>query len=218
VSEQPECVAVTEIWRGRLWSAVPQLVVERSNDHWITFTPAGAVAAYATSRGIAGRDELSRSERKLLAMETLVYNVIEAPRDLATLTFYTRGSYASINLGWSGLDWDFVGWYVNFETPYIETPHGLRTMDLILDLLIDPAGRPQLKDQEDYVDAIARGILNVPVDLTQEAAHVLRRLDLAQGPFDPTWLTWRPNPAWPTPALPPTLRPGGAAWTAHDLD
>jgi hypothetical protein len=188
-------------------------VVEKSSDRWITFAPAGAVAAYATSRGVPGRDELSRSDRKLLAMETLVYNVIEAPLDLATLTFHTRGSFSSVNLGWSGPD--FVGWYVNFELPYDETQYGLQTMDLILDLLIDPTGTPQLKDQADYAEALQRGILDVPVELEEEKARVQRQFELGRGAFDPAWITWRPDPAWPIPVLPPELRAGGSAWAVN---
>ncbi|WP_185448684.1 DUF402 domain-containing protein [Kribbella qitaiheensis] len=150
-------------------------------------------------------------------METLVYNVIEAPLDLATLTFYTRGSSTSINVGWSQPDWNFLGWYVNFETPYVETPYGLQTMDLILDLLIDPTGSPKLKDQDDYDEAIHRGILDVRVDVDQEAARVLRQLELAEGPFNPRWITWRPDGSWPIPTLPSDLRKEGAAWSVESF-
>ncbi|WP_198676397.1 DUF402 domain-containing protein [Kribbella monticola] len=177
----------------------------------MTYAPAGTLGVYASSRGVAGREGLSRAERKLAAMETLVYNAVEAPADLATLTFRTRGAWSSINLGWSGPD--FAGWYVNFELPYDETQYGLRTMDLVLDLLVDPAGNPQLKDQDDYAQAVARGILDVPVDLEEEAARVLRELGRRRGPFDPSWIDWRPDPSWSTPVLPPELRLGGAAWS-----
>jgi hypothetical protein len=142
-------------------------------------------------------------------METLVYNVIETPMDLATLTFHTRDTYSSINLGWSGAD--FVGWYVNFELPYELTQYGLQTMDLVLDLLIDPSGTPQPKDEANYVEAVKRGIIET--DLEEEKARVLRKLDRGEGPFDPTWIAWRPDPTWPTPVLPPELRPGGAEWS-----
>ncbi|WP_133980332.1 hypothetical protein [Kribbella voronezhensis] len=99
-----EQVAVVEVWRGRLWSAVPQVVVEKSANRWVTYAPAGALGVFASSRGVAGREGLSRAERKLAAMETLVYKAVEAPTDLATLTFRTRGAWSSINLGWSGPD------------------------------------------------------------------------------------------------------------------
>ena len=206
-------MVLAEVWRGQVWSAVPRMVVERSEDLWVTFAPTGVVGAYASSRGVPGREGLSRAERKLAAMESLVYNVVEAPTDLATLTFHTRGAWSSVNLGWK--DGEFVGWYVNFEQPYEETQYGLETMDLVLDLLIDPDGNPQVKDEDDYAAAVERGILDGTPDLEQEKARVLRELSAGRGPFDPAWITWRPDPAWPIPILPKEFRAGGSAWSVN---
>jgi hypothetical protein len=85
-------------------------------------------------------------------------------------------------------------------------------MDLVLDLLIDQEGNPQVKDEDDYAEAIERGILGGHPDLEQEQVRVLRELSARRGPFDPAWITWRPDPSWPIPVLPPELRAGGDAW------
>ena len=160
-----------------------------------------------------GREGLSRAQRKLAAMESLVYNVVETATDLAALTFHTRGAWSSVNLGWKG--GEFVGWYVNFEQPYEETQYGLETMDLVLDLLIDPDGNPQVKDKDDYAAAVERGILDEHPDLEQEQARVLRELSARRGPFDPAWIAWHPDPAWPIPVLPAEFRAGGSAWAIN---
>jgi len=183
-------------------------------DPWLTYVPAGTVGAFASGRGI---HDLPRGQRKLAALETLLYRVVEARLEHATLNFFQSGAWSRISLGWRGPA--FTGWYVNFERPYVVTAWGLSTMDLVLDLLIDPDGTPHWKDRDDFDDAIGRGILPAGTAdrLSDEADRVLGLLAHRDGPFAPEWTTWRPDPSWTVPVLPPSARPGSAAWepTAH---
>lgn len=202
---------VTETWRGRLWSAVPHVLVERTDDSVITFIPTGTVGAYATSRGLPGTENLSRSERKLKALETLDYQVVEAPHPISTLNFFTRSAWSRVTLGWD--ETGFLGWYVNFEVPYSATSRGLDTMDLVLDLTIDPTGTPEWKDRADYDEALRRALIapETAAALTTETTRVLTQQAAAQGPFDPSWGDYTPTPG-PLPTLPPEYRTPGTAW------
>jgi protein associated with RNAse G/E len=156
---------------------------------------------------------LTRAERKLTALETLRYTVVESPQPISTLNFFTRSAWSRVTLGWD--EAGFLGWYVNFELPYSETPTGLTTMDLILDLTIDPEGTPHWKDRADYDEALHRGILTQDIDthLTTETTRILTELANTKGPFAPTWRTYTPDPTQPHPKLPPTHTPAGPAWS-----
>jgi predicted RNA-binding protein associated with RNAse of E/G family len=205
-----EAFLVTETWRGLLWSAVPHVLVERADGWLITFVPEGTVGAYASSRGRPGTEGLSRSERKLLALETLEYTVAESAQSISTLNFFTRSAWSRVTLGWD--ETGFLGWYVNFELPYSETPRGLDTMDLILDLPIDPSGEYEWKDQADYDEALRRGLLTPEIAeaLVGETTRVLAQLAAAEGPFAPHWTAY--SEKHPIPELPHEYRAAGQAW------
>jgi protein associated with RNAse G/E len=208
-------LVVTEVWQGRLWSAVPHTFVAPDDTGHVTYLAPDAVGAYATSRGVPGREHLSRGERKLAALETLVYQVVETPHHfspLASLHFFRPGSWARVSVGWSGSR--FLGWYVNFEIPYQVVDHGLQTMDLVLDMLVSPQRRWDWKDRDEFDDALARGILSAgtAATLEAEAEQVTDQIERGHGPFADTWPAWRPDPRWSAPALPPHLRAGSTAW------
>ncbi|MGW5362740.1 DUF402 domain-containing protein [Actinopolymorpha pittospori] len=206
-------LVVQEYWRGHLWSAVPHVLVVAEADQYVTYLPAGAAATYASSVGIPGRDHLSRAERKLLAMESCVYRVVERQVAPETLHFFTRGSWARVNLGWT-TERTFLGWYVNFELPATPSGTGLRTMDLVLDILIGPDGEWAWKDRADFDEAVRRGVLDPKLLATFEAEsdRVRARAASRLGPFDERWQTWRPDPGWCMPVLPPEYQVGGRCW------
>lgn len=194
----------------RLWSAVPHVVVEPQ----VTYLPEGALGTYASSVGVPGREGLPRSQRKLAALETCVYRVVERSIGWSMLHFFTPGSYARVNLGWTA-DGTFTGWYVNLERPITTHEHGLETMDLVLDLHIAPDGSWRWKDREDYDETVRRGLLDaelLPV-LEADARRVLDQHQRGDGPFAPHWRSWQPDPQWTVPVLPEIYRVGGAAWS-----
>ena len=206
-------MVVTEIWRGRLWSAVPHRVVQSSKQQLITWVAAGTQGTYATSRGIPGRENLSRAERKLAALRTGVFRVVEVTAPLSTLHFYTEGAWASVNLGWNG-GGQFLGWYVDFQVPPQTTPDGISTMDLVLDALVDPAGTWLDKDEADFEAAVADGLLspNLPATLEGQRTALRGLCDSRRGPFAPKWLSWTPPTPWSPPELPATYAVEAAAW------
>lgn len=203
-----QSIVVREMWRDRLWSAVPHIWVDNN----VTYVPQGTVGTYASNRDLPYTKGMSREERKLAAMRTLDYRVVERSTDLAVLYFYRSGSWARVSLGWAGDA--FLGWYVNFETPVRLWSGGLQAKDLVLDLQIAPDGRWQWKDRDSFHMAVSEGLLSDDLlpKLEAEAESVLAMLRRRAGPFDPQWADWRPNRTWVAPTLPSDMRIGGAAW------
>jgi predicted RNA-binding protein associated with RNAse of E/G family len=203
---------VTEMWRGRLWSAVPHKLVEDSGSELVSFVAAGTMGTFATSRGIAGRDHLPRAERKLAALRTCQYNVAEVALDLDTLHFFARGMAARVNLGWR--DGRFIGWYVNFELPPEPDGQVVTTMDLILDALVTPEGDWHWKDEADFGQALNEGLLDPTVRYQVEEAETGVRTALRNrtGPFAEQWIGWRPFDGPEVPALPDHFGEHGPAW------
>jgi hypothetical protein len=136
---------------------------------------------------------------------------LEAPDKLF---FYRIGRWARINLGWDRSTSEFLGWYVNFEHPAEATPSGLVTMDLVLDLWVNPDRSWEWKDRGDYQDLLKDGTLDPGVDdqLRTEAARVLTEISERIGPFADRWLAFEPDRGWQIPTLPEPFSWGGNAW------
>lgn len=73
-------------------------------------------------------------------------------------------------------DGEFIGWYVNLETPKTRHNRRLDAVDWHLDLLIDPHGSPQWKDEEEALTAVSAGYLD-PDDLAAGRAVGQRIID-----------------------------------------
>lgn len=209
-----QTIVVREIWRGRLWSAVPHIWV----DPYVTYVPQGTVGAYASNRGLPCTSGMTREERKLAALRTGRYRVVERSTDLSTLNFFTLGSWARISLGRTA-DGAFLGWYVNFESPVEAWSGGLQAKDLVLDLQIASDGSWQWKDRDSFATAVSDGLLprDLLPKLEAEAERVLEMLDRHTGPFDPHWRDWRPEPAWKTSTLPAEMRIGAPRGSRYEL-
>jgi uncharacterized protein len=104
----------------------------------------------------------------------------------------------SVDLFWTE-DWTFKWWYVNLQTPLGRTPLGFDTTDLALDLWVEPDGTPHWKDEDDFAEARALGVLD---DESAAAMRAEGERVLEEWPFPTGWEDWRPDPDWPVPQLP----------------
>jgi hypothetical protein len=109
----------------------------------------------------------------------------------------------TIELFWDE-QWSFANWYVNLQTPLVQTSLGFDTTDLALDLWIEPDGTPHWKDEDDFAEAQSLDVLDA-----ESAAAVRAEGErvLAEWPFPTGWEDWRPDSEWPVPELP-------AGWNA----
>ncbi|WP_344641128.1 DUF402 domain-containing protein [Kitasatospora cystarginea] len=95
--------------------------------------------------------------------------------------------------------------YVNFERPAVRTRIGIDTLDLLVDLVIEPdLSGYVFKDEDEYAHGRRLGfITDADHRLVEQARQ--RALGLLQdraGPFADPWPTWAPDAAWPLPVLP----------------
>jgi predicted RNA-binding protein associated with RNAse of E/G family len=99
---------------------------------------------------------------------------------------------------------EHVGWYINLQKPFHRTPRGIKTMDLMLDVLVDRDRVWRWKDTDDFELLVERQLLDagIAAEVRRRAAGVIARAEQGEFPFDSTWTNWRPENAWPTPRLP----------------
>jgi uncharacterized protein len=95
--------------------------------------------------------------------------------------------------------WQFRAWYVNLQAPLAATPLGFDTADWALDVVVVPDGSWSWKDEDDFAEAQALGIVD------PEAAAAIRAEGervIAARPWPTGWEEWRPDPVWEPPPLP----------------
>jgi predicted RNA-binding protein associated with RNAse of E/G family len=102
-------------------------------------------------------------------------------------------------------DWTTWSWYVNLQDPPERSAVGFNTMDHELDVIVELDGSWRWKDEDELAEAIRRGVI-APEDewrLRTDGERAVRRILHGEPPFDRDWSTWRPDPSWPAPELPP---------------
>lgn len=112
--------------------------------------------------------------------------------------------YYSIIYFWNHENNEFLCYYINFQLPFQRSHCGVDTLDLDLDLIINPDFSYEWKDVEDYQKAIDQEIILPEWTGQIDAAksEILDRLEKRQYPFDGSWLNWMADPAWSPPKLP----------------
>lgn len=112
--------------------------------------------------------------------------------------------YYSTILFWDDESNKFACYYINFQLPYWRSHCGIDTLDLDLDLIVNPDYSFEWKDEDDYQKGIETEII-LPewIQGIEIAKHeVFDRLEKRHYPFDGSWLDWIPDPAWLPPRLP----------------
>ncbi|MFD3940328.1 DUF402 domain-containing protein [Streptomyces sp. NPDC058611] len=203
-----ETVVRRDMHRGRVWSAQAQRVITDTKEALVTACAPGAEvlwpALYARTRTendatlrMAPFDELASGEWELTAArwqetELLLWKPPEAW--FSVNAFYTAAGLRN--------------WYVNFERPTCRTRAGFDTFDLAVDLVIGPGlDRFAWKDEDEYAHVRRLGVITDAEHREVEAARgqVLAMLADRTGVFATAelWASWRWDPGWPTPRLPP---------------
>jgi Protein of unknown function (DUF402) len=120
------------------------------------------------------------------------------------LSFSWQGVAHTPILFWNE-DWEFAGWYVNLERPLRPTPIGWDYMDDMLDIDVEPDRTWRWKDEDELAYCVERGLYTSAraVEIRAEGERAIARLERREEPFGDEWIGWRPDPAWPVPALAP---------------
>lgn len=187
-----DAIALREVWRGRVWSARPCTVVEDDPGRITLFIPAG-IAWFATA-----------TDGRRLKVPRSGFDLVEQRWEEAhVLSFAWPGSWAAVLLLYRP-DWSGFTWYVNVEEPLRRTLVGFDTLDLQLDAVVEDDGSWRWKDEDEFAEAIARGVVAAGDEprLRGEAERMVRRILEREPPFDREWSDWRPDPSWSLPELP----------------
>ena len=115
----------------------------------------------------------------------------------------------SVWLFWSP-EWEFSSYYVNLETAFARSPAGFDSCDHVLDVCVRPDRTWYYKDRDELEVCVEVGLMSGALAdrVRRDAEEAIALIEAWQAPFDAGLEEWRPDPAWPLPALPP-------GWDAH---
>lgn len=198
-----QTVVLQEVWRGQLWAARPMLVVDESPERVALWFPRGTAWKAPTTH--PSRPRLpKRGERLADCAARGEWVFRDAEWDVDTLILVEPGVGYAVWVSWRP-SFEPWGWYVNLQEPFVRRPHALQTMDLMLDVLVDPDGSCRLKDEDELEAFVRRGAFTpqLAARVRADAAHAVARAERREPPFGEPWHEWRPDQAWGLPELPP---------------
>ena len=199
-----DSVTLRGIYQGQVWYIQTLLVVQDTEEKTVLALLPGAECAaprgYLTGKhGAAGHWE--RWEAYQAGQRAL--SPFQWQRTRCLFLLWPEVYYTIIHY-WSAATDQFLCYYVNFQRPFQRTSQGFDTLDLELDLILQPDFTIEWKDQNEYQAGIRSGVILPEWAQTIEAAQreVLDWAERRADPFDGRWLNWHPDPAWTPPYLP----------------
>jgi hypothetical protein len=191
-------------WRGifnnRIWHVQPTIVINDSPDELILTllpeTECVAEASYPEGKKHGKHwwefidNDWTLKKYRWRTNRLLIILVPEA--------FY------STMLFWDDASNQFLCYYINFQVPFKRRQWGIDTLDLDLDIVIDPDFSFKWKDEEDYQKAIEHGLITPEwvQGIENAKPEIFEKLEKRLYPFDGSWLDWKPDPNWEPPKLP----------------
>jgi len=120
------------------------------------------------------------------------------------LMFLKPEKYYSCYLFWNQQTGEFGSYYINFQLPYRRSHCGFDTLDLELDIVIDPQFHWKWKDEDNYHEGIREGCIQSEwvKGIEQSQEEVLDIIHQRRYPLDGSWLSWCPSPTWTPPRFP----------------
>lgn len=120
-----------------------------------------------------------------------------------TLFLIVPGEWKGTWVWWTP-EWEFLGWYVNFQEPLWRTRWGFDIRDLQLDIVVAPDRTWRWKDEDEFERGQSMGVFSAETTATvrREAEAAVAAIESATWPFDDTYQEWRPAATWGAPDLP----------------
>jgi protein associated with RNAse G/E len=192
------------VWRGifrnRIWHAVPTLAVRETSREIVKAILPGAKCRVEEHYIPGVKDTRRRWDFK--DKDWILKEFTWQTNRVLMITEYDK--YYSTLLFWNHARNEFLGYYVNFQLPFKRSHCGTDSLDLDLDIDIQPDLRFHWKDEDDYHKAIEQGVI-LPEwvqEIEKAKPEILERLERRRYPFDGSWLDWMPDPTWSSPTLP----------------
>ena len=127
-----------ELWTDRVMTALPMRVVADTRDALVLYlAPETAFQAARSPDGGPVRD-----------LDVWV-SVPQTWTGGSLVRIVPRQACYAVDLEYDA-ERAFTGYYVNFEEPLLSTPQGFDTVDLVLDIEVDPHGEWRMKDEDDF--------------------------------------------------------------------
>ena len=191
-------------WRGifndRVWHAQPTVVVKDSPEELVLTLLPGTECA---------TDENYPKGKKAGKRR---WEFMDNDWTLAKYTWHTNRlllilepeTYYSAVYFWNHTSNEFICYYINFQQPFKRSHCGIDTLDLELDIIINPDLSYEWKDLEDYEKCISAGMIRPEwvQEIDKAKEDILERLAKRAYPLDGSWLDWKPDPTWSPPKLP----------------
>jgi hypothetical protein len=199
-----DCVALRGIANERVWLAQSVIVVQDTTEETILLLTPGAQCAYPEGYWRWKHDDYSMGTRWDDAKSNAWVLREFAWQTNRLLMFLEPQKYYSTFYFWDHATDQFVCYYVNFQLPYRRSHCGFDTLDLELDLVIDPKFCCEWKDEEFYREGIREGCIQKKwmEEIELAKPEVLARIHERRHPLDGSWINWKPAAAWSAPGLP----------------
>jgi predicted RNA-binding protein associated with RNAse of E/G family len=188
------------IFRERVWHAQPVIVVKDSQDETVVALLPGT-ECMAPEGYLQGKQSDKRRwnfKDKYWELEKYDWHTNRLLILLRPNQFYSTMYF------WDHESNQFLCYYINFQIPFHRSASGIDTLDLDLDLIINPDFSFEWKDEEDYQKAIEHEIISSEwvQGIENAMGDIFNELEKRQYPFDGSWLDWTPDSLWTPPKLP----------------
>lgn len=192
-----------ETWKGRIWAARPLVVVEDSPERMLLWLPKSTVRKVPMTPP-SREDPGDRTARIIDLLDRCDWVHVDHVWDVSCLWILSPDDWHATWISWLPSGEQF-GWYVNLQLPFRRTSIGIESMDLMLDVVATPDRRWSWKDDDEFEQILARGIIDQVTGerVRREALAVIHELEVGGPPFGEGWADWRPDPSWTTPELVP---------------
>jgi predicted RNA-binding protein associated with RNAse of E/G family len=191
-SGTPPVVVIRTVFRGQVWNALPNYLIEDSPERVVTALLPGA----RCQQPAVPRQEMfaALASGRWATVETTWHTN-------RTLWVWPQAANYAIGLFWEDATGLFRAWYLNLQTPLRRSSLGFDLWDQVLDVVVRPDRSWTWKDEDELAEAARLGVIG-----PEEAAAVRaegERLTASLDAVVPTgWEDWRPDPGWPALELP----------------
>jgi hypothetical protein len=196
-----DTIVFREFWGGKIWLAIPMLVIRDEAELIALYIPPGTVwKSHQSPDGKVSVPELRQNKNWVL--RDAVWESYSPDIRLAI-----PGEPYSIFLFRNEGDKSLRYWYVNLEdagAPMHRTARGFDATDLLLDLIIEPNLRDfRWEDEDELQEAVEIGLVTPEKarSLYAKGEEVRQLLTSGKSVFN-EWQHWLPDPSWKKPVLP----------------
>jgi hypothetical protein len=179
-------------------------VVNDTDDSLVLWHPAGTRLQMAWTPPNRSPPENTRLETLVACLTHMDWVHVEQAARASSLWFFEPGVGYAMAYFWLS-NGDSLGWYVNIQEPMQRTRHGVQTMDLALDILVDREGKWCWKDEDEIAALIHEGLITADKAewIRGEGLKAIVRIEANEPPFSEPWLEWRPDEHWSSPPVLP---------------